>query len=241
MIKVLDKGFVRLVDSMGDDNSVVQAARVSYGNGTKTPDEDKRLINYLLTNKHTSPFEQVKFKFHVKCPVFVARQWFRHRTWSYNEISQRYSVIKDEFYYPEKWRMQDTKNKQGSLAPAINITAHMKLVGACEDAYNIYTRMVDEGIAKEMARMILPTNIYTEFYGSVDAHNLMAFFRLRSESHAQWEIRQYSNALWPLFRAKMPWTAEAFLNTIDGHKYTCDEGIVGLNLIKRLEEYVSKD
>lgn len=224
---VLDKGFVRLVEYMGGDRAVVQAARVSYALGLKTPTEDKKLIKYLLNHKHTTPFEQAQFKFHVKAPVFVARQWFRHRIASYNEMSQRYTEIKDEFYIPSEWRKQSKKNKQGSEVSddLCSTTMSVQLREDCAEAHRNYRWYLDQGVAKELARLILPINIYTEFYVSLNAHALMHFFRLRSEDHAQWEVRQYSDTMFDIFRVIMPWTAEAFLGTIDSEKY------IGLNSV----------
>ena len=221
-IKVLDKGFVRLEAFMGSDMDILKAARVSYGSHSKGEEADRKLIGYLMKNHHTSPFEQVVFKFHVKAPVFVARQWFRHRVWSYNEVSQRYKEIDDEFYIPDTWRKKSKTNKQGSDETEIldhaGLSAQLGL--DCKRAYENYKWYLDCGAAKEMARFILPINIYTEFYGKVDAHNLMGFFRLRSESHAQQETRVYSDAMAQIFKEKLPWTYEAFLSTIrDKEKY----------------------
>lgn len=214
-VKVLDKGFIRLVEDMGGDRAVVQAARISYGNGLKTPEEDQKLISYLMKHHHGSPFEQAVFKFHVKCPILVMRQWIRHRMSSYNEISARYTEMPEEYYTPEKWRTQAKgvgANKQGSVEadlPHANLSdlaeAHSK------DSHKLYQLMINMGVAKEMARMVLPVNWYTQFYWTLNVRALMHFIALRSEVHAQWEIQQYSNALFQIFKEKMPWTAEAFL------------------------------
>lgn len=222
-IKVLDKGFVRLEDRMGGDHSVVRAARVSHGSKAKIPEDDRRLIRYLLEHEHGTPFEHNAFTFHVKAPIFVARQWFRHRIGqSYNEVSMRYREAPDEFYIPEKWRAQDTKNKQGSLLSHNSIGTHWKIIldAKCQDAMGTYKQMIDDGIAREMARMVLPVNLYTEWYWTVNARSLMHFIGLRSEQHAQWEIQQYSNALWKIFQEAMPWTATAFLKTLDKKRYS---------------------
>lgn len=232
--KVLDKGFVGFVEGMGFDRGVVQAARVSYkSQGLSTPEKDKKLIGYLLTHKHGTPFEHAVLKFHIKAPLFVARQWFRHRMASYNEESGRYTVMKDEFYLPEKWRGQATDNKQGSAGVVAGIgdetgmimsrspAAHAR---ACMDYYQ---ELLDKGVAREMARMVLPVNVYTSWYWTVNARALMNFLELRSEAHAQFEIRQYSNAIWKIFAERMPWSAEAFLGTINIQKYAATEGIAG--------------
>jgi thymidylate synthase (FAD) len=209
--KILDKGFVRLVDVMGDDMAAVEAARVSFGKKSKGPEQDKALIKYLWENKHETPFEHIVFKFHIKCPIFVARQWFRHRIASYNEISFRYTEAPEEFYIPSTWRKQDTKNKQGSIEGDLPGT-HLSRVLAifCNEALKKYRQCLDAGVAREMARMFLPVNIYTQFYWTVNARSLMNFMALRSDKGAQWEIRQYSQAIEKIFREKCPWTYEAF-------------------------------
>lgn len=223
-IKVLDKGFVRLVDSMGNDESVVRSARVSYGRGTKTPAEDEKLINFLLKNEHGTPFEHTSMTFHVKCPIFVMRQWIRHRIGnSFNEISGRYTELKDEFFIPTEWRAgQDPKNKQGSagvLGRGENAALTHALEVHCLEAYHLYERLIKEGVSREMARMVLPLNIYTEFYWTVNARSLMAFIKLRSEQHAQFETQQYSNALAKIFTQHMPWTSRAFYSTLNLSRY----------------------
>jgi len=219
-VKVFNHGLVRLVDHMGGDVAVVQSARVSYGRGTKTPEEDRKLIAYLLKNHHGTPFEQAVFKFHIKCPIFVMRQWIRHRMSSYNEYSGRYSEMKDEFYIPEKWRAQDKNNKQGSVASELpHEELNNLLQASCSHAFAEYKKLLDAGAAKEMARMVLPINLYTEFYWTVNARALMHFIGLRSEAHAQWEIRQYSDVLFKFFSHEMPWTADAFIDGVSLDKY----------------------
>lgn len=218
-IDVLDKGFVYLVDRMGDDAAVCQAARVSYMNpGTKTPDEDRKLIKYLLNNDHGTPFEHAVFKWHVKCPILVMRQWIRHRMSSYNETSFRYREVPDEMYEPALWRGQDTKNRQGSSGELSNDAqeaARVEVLNANLESIERYKRLLGLGVSREMARMVVPVNVYTEFYWTVNARALLHFFGLRSESHAQWETRQYSDAMWQVFERVMPWTAEAFLAKIN--------------------------
>ncbi|MGH8474748.1 MAG: FAD-dependent thymidylate synthase [Methylococcales bacterium] len=215
-IQVLDKGFVRLVDYMGGDARIVQAARVSYGTGTKTVREDKDLIYYLLRNKHTSPFEQVVLTFHLKMPIFVARQWVRHRTARMNEISGRYSVLSDEFHVPDSQsvRAQSTKNKQGrtddEMDPAI-ASAYIASIEANQtQLYVCYTDYLRTDIARELARINLPLSIYTQFYWQMDLHNLFHFLSLRLNPHAQTEIRSYAEALATCAQAVAPLSFAAF-------------------------------
>lgn len=220
-IKVLDKGFVRLVDYMGGDQRIVQSARVSYGAGTKTVRQDRALIHYLLKNWHTSPFEQVQLTFHAKMPIFIARQWIRHRTARLNEISGRYSVMKDEFYLPEpdKVSFQSTNNKQGR-GEALPLEEAKAIIAQMEreqrEAYSGYTEMLDKGIARELARTNLPLSLYTEWYWQIDLHNLFHFIRLRADSHAQYEIRAYADALAQCAKAVAPMAYEAFEEHIVG-------------------------
>jgi len=213
-IKVLDKGFVRLVDYMGGDDRIVQAARVSYGAGTKSYREDRGLIHYLLRNDHTSPFEQVVLTFHAKMPIFVARQWVRHRTARLNEVSGRYSVMKDEFYVPEaqQIRGQSKDNKQARSDEVIEgaeaIAQQMRNEQAT--AYSQYTDLLEKGVARELARSNLPLSLYTEWYWQCDLHNLLHFLRLRLDPHAQYEIRVYAEAMARCAQAVAPIAYEAF-------------------------------
>lgn len=198
--KCLDHGLVRLVDSMGDDASIVQAARVSYGDGTKTVREDNKLIDYLVRNKHTSPLEMVEFKFHIKAPLFVARQWMRHRTASINECSARYSVLPNCYYVPDLQHInpQSDKNKQcRDQEAAILVSDHIaeQIAHSSEQSYRVYESMLRVGVARELARMVLPVNFYTEWYWKIDLHNLLHFLRLRMHEHAQYEIRVYAEAI----------------------------------------------
>jgi len=209
-LKVLDKGFVRLVDYLGGDNRIVQAARVSYGNGTKSVREDAGLIDYLLRNEHTSPFEQVVMTFHVKTPIFVARQWVRHRTARMNEVSGRYSVMSDEFYLPDKKhvRPQSQTNRQGrSENPLAEGVASDFLESLEQDQVAMYSRYqgyVGHDIARELARVNLPLSLYTQFYWQIDLHNLFHFLKLRLDAHAQLEIRAYGEALAQCAKAVAP-------------------------------------
>lgn len=212
-LQVLDKGFVRLVDYMGGDARVVQSARVSYGSGTKTVREDKGLINYLMRNLHTSPFEQVSLVFHIKLPLFVFAQMVRHRTAKLNSMSARYSVMQDEFYLPEpaNVRGQSAINKQvgeGEVDGAEAMAAVFAEV--CRRDYGIYEELIEKGVAREQARMVLPQNLYTQIYWKCDLHNLFHFLRLRLDWHAQQEIRVYGEAMARCAQAVAPLCYEAF-------------------------------
>lgn len=213
---VLDKGFVRLVDYMGSDGRIVQAARVSYGHGTKTYREDKGLINYLLRNDHMSPFEQVIFTFHIKLPIFVARQWIRHRVARVNEISGRYSVMKEEFYVPKLTDIafQSSDNKQGRDKAAVprGIAGKVLRILAADyrKIYTDYQSLLRENIAREIARINLPLSLYTEWYWQIDLRNLFHFLMLRLDQHAQREIRYYAQVLYRIARKVCPIACEAF-------------------------------
>jgi len=214
--KVLDKGFVRLVDVMGDDSSIVQSARVSYGTGTKTLHEDRGLIRYLLRHKHTTPFEMVEFKFHIKLPIFIARQWIRHRTANVNEYSGRYSVMKDEFYLPNliDLRPQSDTNRQGRSENSFSDDKAKDIQDIMnntqENLYSEYEDLLDKDLARELARINLPLSNYTEWYWKIDLHNLLHFLRLRIDSHAQYEIREYGIIMAELVKQFVPLAWEAF-------------------------------
>ena len=215
---VLDKGFVRLVDYFGGDQRIVQSARVSYGEGTKSVSQDGALIDYLLRHQHTSPFEQVVMTFHVKMPIFVARQWVRHRTGRMNEVSGRYSIMKDEFYVPaeDKVSPQSTDNKQGRASEAFDKETADKIIAQLEEgqkaAYESYNELIDSGLAREIARINLPLSLYTEFYWEMDLHNLFHFLKLRLDSHAQYEIRVYAQVILEMCRKVAPMATESFIN-----------------------------
>jgi len=219
---VLDKGFVRLVDYLGGDERVVQAARVSYGAGTKSYREDAALIDYLLRNEHTSPFEQVVLTFHIKLPIFVARQMIRHRTARLNEISGRYSVMKDDFYVPalEDVALQSSDNKQGRaeepLAPEAAEAVRDLLSLGQKEAYDDYMRLVNQGLARELARINLPLSLYTEWYWQMDLHNLFHFLKLWLDAHAQKEIRAYAQVMLEITRKVAPRCCESFERHILG-------------------------
>lgn len=213
---VLDKGFVRLVDYLGGDDRIVQAARVSYGAGTKSVREDAALIDYLLRHQHTSPFEQVVLTFHVKMPIFVARQWVRHRTARLNEISGRYSIMQDECYVPalEDIALQSTDNRQGRMSePApleLSADIHAHLQAQQTAAYDSYRHLIDTQLARELARINLPLASYTELYWQIDLHNLFHFLKLRCDSHAQKEIRDYAFVLLEICRNVAPSATHSF-------------------------------
>jgi len=219
-LPLLDKGFVRMVDYLGGDQRIVQSARVSYGAGTKTVREDKGLINYLMRHKHTSPFEQVILTFHTKMPIFVARQWVRHRTARLNEISGRYSVMKDEFYVPapENIHRQSKANRQGRDEEALSPEQCQKVIEIItrdqSSCYTDYEEMLKDDIARELARINLPLSLYTEWYWQIDLHNLFHFIRLRADAHAQYEIRVYAEAMGKCAKAVSPFAYEAFEENI---------------------------
>ena len=214
-VKCLDKGFVRLVDSMGGDDAIVQAARVSYGKGTSKVSQDRGLIRYLMRHRHTTPFEMVEFKFHCKMPIFVARQWVRHRTANINEYSLRYSEARDEFYYPESKHIQfqSALNKQGRSGNVPKqltdkVLKYFKEIS--ERSFDMYKELNEAGLARELIRAILPVNLYTEWYWKNDLHNLLHFIGLRSDSHAQYEIRVYSEAMAEAVKKVAPFAWEAY-------------------------------
>jgi thymidylate synthase (FAD) len=221
-VKVDAHGLVALVDVMPRlapagktaDFAIVQAARVSYGEGTKQVNEDRGLIRYLARHRHTTPFEMVEFKFHHVMPIFVARQWIRHRTANVNEYSARYSVVRDRFFKPtmENVRQQSTSNRQGGEQPADSATAQefLDYLDEVERSYEKYQHFIDKGVAREIARISLPASVYTEWYWKIDLHNLFHFLSLRMDAHAQKEIRDYANAMFALIRPIVPIAAEAF-------------------------------
>ncbi len=233
--KVLDKGFIRVVDYMGNDNSIVQAARVSYGKGTKKQSLDEGLIRYLLRHRHTTPFEMCEIKLHVKLPIFIARQWVRHRTANINEYSARYSILEDEFYIPKTVNLaeQSSSNKQGRGQELDNELAKKIIKILKEDSkrnYNNYLWMLNEegndeydntrdSLSRELARINLTLNTYTQWYWKVDLHNFMHFLSLRADKHSQFEIRAYANILLDLLKKWVPITFKAFcsyrLNSAD--------------------------
>jgi thymidylate synthase (FAD) len=247
-IPVLDHGFVRVIDYMGDDAAVVQAARVSYGKGTKKVNEDRGLIHYLMRHRHTTPFEMCEIKYHVKLPIFVARQWIRHRTANVNEYSARYSILDNEFYIPapEHLAAQSKSNRQGRGEVLAGEEAARVLALLREDAekaYRGYVEMLNtddtgavvdpgrQGLARELARMNLSLNFYTQWYWKTDLHNLLNFLSLRADAHAQYEIRAYAEAMIDTVERWVPMTAEAFRQyRLGGAQLSAR----GLAVIKRL-------
>jgi len=207
--------FVRLINTMGSDVEIVNGARVSFGKRREALNEqDKTLIQYLAEERHTSPFEHVAFTFHVKCPLFVTRQWHRHRTWSYNEISRRYTSINMEFYVPKAYRQQAQTNRQASTDELIDTTGagdsiHDMVAQHTKEAFDFYEELIAQGVAREQARMVLPQNMYTEMYATVNLHNLIHFIELRIHAGAQWEIQQYAKKLLDLAEAAAPYAVQA--------------------------------
>lgn len=257
-LPVLDHGFIRVVDYMGDDASIVQAARVSYGKGTKQVSEDKGLLNYLMRHWHTSPFEMCEIKLHVKMPIFVARQWIRHRTANVNEYSARYSIMDKEFYVPspEHLAAQSSTNKQGRDAiitgqRAAHILNLLKQDG--ESLYGHYLDMLnlddegnpinaaEQGLARELARMNLPVNYYTQWYWKVDLHNLMHFLRLRADAHAQYEIRAYADVLIDVLKRWVPHTHEAFMNYRHGSAQLSAKALLAVRRMVKGEQVTQED
>lgn len=247
-LPVLNHGFIRVVDYMGDDAAVVQAARVSYGRGTRKASEDAQLINYLMRHAHSTPFEMAEIKLHVKLPIFVARQWIRHRTANVNEYSARYSILDREFYVPspEHLAAQSTANRQGREQVLTGSEAAAVLEILREDAeraYAHYRQMLNsdehgakldparDGLARELARMNLPVNFYTQWYWKIDLHNLMGFLRLRADQHAQYEIRAYAEVLLQVLQRWVPMTHAAFLeHRLHGAQLSCS----ALSVVRRM-------
>jgi thymidylate synthase (FAD) len=221
-IPCLDHGFVALVDCMPrlvpegktGDFAIVQAARVSYGQGTKQVSEDRGLVRYLMRHRHSTPFEMVEFKFHIAMPIFVARQWIRHRTANVNEYSARYSIVPDRFYRPEvdAIRKQSKSNRQGGDEPIEVGTAEefLEMLGRAEALYKDYLQLTEKGVARELARAALPVSVYTEWYWKCDLHNIFHFLSLRMDPHAQLEIQVFAQAMYELLKPIVPIAAEAF-------------------------------
>ena len=235
---VLDHGLVRVIDYMGDDDAIVQAARVSYGAGTKKAQDDNSLIRYLMRHWHSTPFEMCEIKLHVKLPVFVARQWIRHRTANVNEYSARYSILDKEFYIPDPSNLaaQSKINNQGrgEILEAEDAQRVLEILKNDSDrSYTNYENLLSSdgkpGLARELARMNLPTNIYTQWYWKTDLHNLFNFLRLRADKHAQYEIRVYAEAMLDTLKKWVPITHAAFLDYRIGAAHVSAKG---LNVIK---------
>ena len=249
-LPVLDHGFIRVIDYMGDDSSIVQSARVSYGKGTKKVSTDSGLIKYLMRHRHSTPFEMCEIKYHVKLPIFIARQWIRHRTANVNEYSARYSILDKEFYIPDKKNLaaQSTSNRQGRGSLINGSQADNILNLLREDAernYNNYEKMLNEtfdgkvideskqGLARELARMNLTLNSYTQWYWKTDLLNLMNFLRLRADHHAQYEIRVYADIMLDTLKKWVPITYEAFMDyRVGGTEVSSKGKIIIQKLIK---------
>ncbi len=244
-LPVLDHGFVRVIDYMGDDSAIVQAARVSYGKGTKKVNEDAGLINYLMRHRHSTPFEMCEIKFHIKLPIFIARQWIRHRTANVNEYSARYSILDREFYIPtsDQLAAQSKGNRQGrgDLVEGKEAQRVFQLLKEdSEQVYDHYIEMLNEddtgkiideknkGLARELARMNLTLNYYTQWYWKVDLHNLMHFLSLRADAHAQYEIRVYADVMLGVLKRWLPITYEAFMNYRVGGAVVSAKGLAAL-------------
>ncbi|MGL9688925.1 MAG: FAD-dependent thymidylate synthase [Wolbachia sp.] len=234
--KILDHGFIRVVDYMGSDSAIVQAARVSYGRGTKQISQDEALIKYLMRHHHTTPFEMCEIKFHVKLPIFVARQWIRHRTANVNEYSARYSILDNEFYIPrpEQVAKQSDNNKQGSGEAFDSHTSKEIISSLTNDSnlvYSHYEKFIQQGLAREIARTNLMLNYYTQFYWKIDLHNLLHFLKLRDDKHAQYEIRVYAEVMLDIIKKWVPMAYSAFVEY-------CLESVcisrTGLEVVRRL-------
>ena len=249
-IPILDHGFIRVVDYMGNDSSIVQAARVSYGKGTKKVNTDSGLIKYLMRHWHSTPFEMCEIKYHVKLPIFIARQWIRHRTANVNEYSARYSILDKEFYLPDEKNLaaQSQSNRQGrgNVLEGDQATKVLKLLkNDAEQTYKNYEEMLNErydgtvidenkvGLARELARMNLTLNTYTQWYWKTDLLNLMNFLRLRADSHAQYEIRAYADAMLDTLKKWVPITYEAFMDyRVGGTEVSAKGRLIVQKLIK---------
>jgi len=247
-IQCLDKGFVRLVDSMGGDDAIVQSARVSYGKGTSKVSQDRGLIRYLMRHRHTTPFEMVEFKFHCKMPIFVARQWVRHRTANINEYSLRYSEARDEFYFPDpnNIEFQSSVNKQGRMGEVDEqlkkkVQAYFKEIS--DRSFEIYCELNEAGVARELARAILPVNLYTEWYWKNDLHNLLHFIGLRSDGHAQYEIRVFSDAMASFVKKVAPFAWEAYQDyVVKGMRFSkIEQSILERKLPERVISDIQED
>ncbi|MDE5057748.1 FAD-dependent thymidylate synthase [Wolbachia endosymbiont of Drosophila bocki] len=234
--KVLDHGFIRVVDYMGSDSAIVQAARVSYGKGTKQTSQDEALIKYLMRHHHTTPFEMCEIKFHVKLPIFVARQWIRHRTANVNEYSARYSILDNEFYTPkpEQVAKQSDNNKQGS-GEAFDPDTSKEIIDSLTNdsnlVYSHYEKFIEQGLAREIARTNLMLNYYTQFYWKIDLHNLLHFLKLRADKHAQYEIRVYAEVMLDITKKWVPLAYNAFV------EYCLESACIsrtGLEIIRKL-------
>lgn len=214
---VLNEGYIKIIGYMGSDKDVVNSARISYGKQSeiRSLEQDQKLINYLMQHEHTSPFESCTIHFEVKMPIFVARQWLRHRTMSYNEISARYTQLKPEFYIPERLFLQDDKNKQSSSSNTVGcekmLEFRCRMQALCDESYALYEDMLDEGVSRELSRIILPVNTYTTVMVTTNLLNYMKFIKLRRAQNAQYEIRKYAHVLLDHLAIWCPLTYSAFM------------------------------
>ncbi len=248
--EILDHGFIRVIDYMGNDASIVQAARVSYGEGTKKSRDDKGLIRYLMRHWHSTPFEMCEIKFHIKLPVFVARQWIRHRTANVNEYSARYSILDKEFYIPEPQNLasQSSVNNQGR-GEILEEEEASKVIETLKNdsirCYDNYEEMLSQnnkkGLARELARMNLPMNIYTQWYWKTDLHNLFNFLRLRNDKHAQYEIRVYAEKICQITKSWVPLAYGAFEEYQLGNQHLSASGVLALRRVLRGENVTQEN
>jgi thymidylate synthase (FAD) len=257
-IPVLDHGFIRVIDYMGDDAAVVQAARVSYGKGTKKVNEDAGLINYLMRHRHSTPFEMCEIKFHIKLPIFIARQWIRHRTANVNEYSARYSILDREFYLPAASQLsaqsQNNRQGRGQLLEGAEAARVLELLkNDALQVYDHYIEMLNEdengeqmnpersGLARELARMNLTLNYYTQWYWKIDLHNFMHFLSLRADSHAQYEIRVYAEAMLEILKRWVPLSYEAFTNYRVGAAEISARGLAAIRRMVKGEDVTQEN
>lgn len=246
IIPVLDHGSIEIVDWMGDDSDIVKAARISTGASTKSQQEDERLIDYLMEHEHTSPFEMCEIKIKLKMPIFIARQWMRHRMASINEYSGRYSEMKDDFFVPQQLRMQSSANHQGSdgvLDQESDQKFQDSMVRENGIRFEQYQSLIEKGVSRELSRIILPLSTYTEFFWKIDLHNLLKFLRLRMDPTAQEEIRVYADEIWKIVKLWVPATAKSFeAHILNAQKFSEAEiGLIRKALGENFIELLSQD
>lgn len=235
-VDCLDNGYVMLVDHMGSDEDIAAAARTSYKKGTKQISNDRNLIRYLVRNWHTSPLEMCEVKFQIKLPIFVARQMVRHRTANINEVSARYSIMEDEYYIPEKNKVeyQSVDNKQGRdgvVSSEIYQMFSEEIIKSCDNALQTYHNALENNVARELSRIVLPMNLYTEWVWKIDLHNLFHFLKLRLDRHAQYEIRVYAQAMYDLVKDIFPVACEAFE---DYRRNACHMSRMEMDILKEI-------
>jgi thymidylate synthase (FAD) len=239
--KILDHGSIELVDWMGDDSDIVKAARISTGASTKSPEEDARLIDYLMEHYHTSPFEMCEIKFKIKMPIFIARQLMRHRCASINEFSGRYSEMKEEFYEPIVFRKQSQINHQGSEGEFLNSSLTQSVSNFSKETFELYTQFLQQGVSREMSRIVLPLSTYTSFFWKIDLHNLLKFLKLRMDPTAQQEIRLYADQMWEIVKIWVPLTAKAFeTHQLHSISFSKEEAEVLKSILRSVPDYEKK-